>query len=155
VGADGGDGVEGAGVAVAKGRLEMVQRKLRGEAPTAILIDELMHTVPNSAVAAMVESRGKQPQRTSSRAASHWQDLQDIVTGERANSLRSELLRDALTRRHRGPSAGTKGATAMNGDGVTGKGVVLSVSDQARSLVDLATDSNVLGRAFIGWAPWV
>lgn len=32
---------------------------------------------------------------------------------------------------------------------------LLSAEEQAAALLDMASDPNILGRAFLGWRPWL
>ena len=56
----------------------------------------------------------------------HWQALQAIVKGDANHNLRATLNQDRL-----------------------------SVENQVQSLIDQATDANILGRMWFGWKPWL
>lgn len=57
---------------------------------------------------------------------SHWQALQAIVKGDADHNLRATYTQDQL-----------------------------SVEEQVQSLLDQATDPNILGRTWLGWKPWL
>lgn len=56
----------------------------------------------------------------------HWQALQAIVKGDPGNNKRATFSSNHLT-----------------------------VEQQVESLLDQATDPNVLGRTWLGWKPWL
>ncbi|KAK9829312.1 hypothetical protein WJX72_005143 [[Myrmecia] bisecta] len=61
----------------------------------------------------------------------HWPALQQVVRGDTAHNARARIAKDSKA------------------------GGALSVEDQVESLLDQATDPNVLGRAWQGWRPWL
>lgn len=56
----------------------------------------------------------------------HWQALQEIVKGDAKHSVRATYSQDQL-----------------------------SIEEQVQSLLDQATDPNILGRTWLGWKPWL
>ena len=56
----------------------------------------------------------------------HWTALQAIVKGDASNNVRARFSKAQL-----------------------------SVEEQVQSLLDQATDANILGRTWMGWRPWL
>jgi len=91
---------------LAKEKIEIVKRKLRGDNPAYITVMELKESVHASQI--------------------YHKSLQQIVLGEPDFNVRAKV-----------------------------KEKCTSVKEQVDCLVDQATDPNILGRAYFGWAAWI
>jgi len=89
-----------------KKKIEIAKRKLHGDNPAYILVDELRSSIHAS--------------------KPYIKALEDIAKGDKQTNYRAKV-----------------GAKCS------------SVMEQVTCLVDQATDPNVLGRTYWGWAPWV
>lgn len=112
---------------LAASRLAAARAKLSFANPVAVLIGELSASYGPGA---------------RSHAPHDWEALKDVVRGTHA-SVASQ--RKALRAAARG------GGRREGGDAEACDGV----AQQAAVLVEMATDTNILGRAWPGWRPWL
>ncbi|OUM61434.1 hypothetical protein PIROE2DRAFT_12587 [Piromyces sp. E2] len=96
-----------------KQKMDIAERKLKGENPSNILITELENGHSNT---------------------TFLRYLKDIVKGDPRYNLRAQPEYNEV-----------------NDEGNN----ILSPIQQVKCLIDLATDKNILGRAWVGWSPFV
>ena len=121
-------GMHASGKDYASLKIRLAKRRLAGSHPSDITIAELE------------AKHGGKP---------YWKALVAIVEGDSEVNQRAKYphQRGVATENER-----RRGAVG-GGDGVDMD--VLSVEDQVACLLDQAMDSNVLGRAWWGWRPWL